>query len=70
MARPVRRAVVVGGGMIGIKATDALMKRHLRVTMVELAPRILSAALDETASQHADRRCCASTACRCSPRTP
>ena len=50
-ARPVRRAVVVGGGMIGIKATDALMKRHFRVTMVELAPRILSAALDETASQ-------------------
>lgn len=47
----VKDVVVVGGGMIGIKATDALMKRGLRVTMVELAPRILSAALDETASQ-------------------
>lgn len=47
----VRRAVVVGGGMIGIKATDALMKRGIAVTMVELAPRILSAALDETASR-------------------
>lgn len=47
----VENVVVVGGGMIGIKATDALMKRGLRVTMVELAPRILSAALDETASQ-------------------
>jgi NAD(P)H-nitrite reductase large subunit len=46
----VERAVVVGGGMIGIKAIDALIKRGLRVTMVELAPRILSAALDETAS--------------------
>lgn len=46
----VEHAVVVGGGMIGIKATDALMKRGLGVTMVELAPRILSAALDETAS--------------------
>ena len=29
----VERAVVVGGGMIGIKATDALMKRGLRVTL-------------------------------------
>jgi NAD(P)H-nitrite reductase large subunit len=48
---PVRRAVVVGGGMIGLKTTDALMKRGIAVTMVELAPRILSAALDETASR-------------------
>ncbi|MGC9360836.1 MAG: NAD(P)/FAD-dependent oxidoreductase [Anaerolineae bacterium] len=43
----VRRAVVVGGGMIGIKATDALTKRGVRVTMVELAPRILIRALDD-----------------------
>jgi NAD(P)H-nitrite reductase large subunit len=42
-----RHAVVVGGGMIGIKATDALTKRGVRVTMVELAPRILIRALDE-----------------------
>ncbi len=47
----VRRAVVVGGGMIGMKVTDALVKRGLEVTMVELAPLILSAALDQTASQ-------------------
>ena len=47
----VEHAVVVGGGMIGIKATDALVKRGLRVTLVELAPRILSAALDETSSR-------------------
>jgi NAD(P)H-nitrite reductase large subunit len=45
-----KRAVVVGGGMIGIKATDALISRGLKVTMLELAPRILSAALDETGS--------------------
>lgn len=44
------RAVVVGGGMIGIKATDALIKRGVQVTMVELAPTILAAALDGTAS--------------------
>lgn len=46
----VKHAVVVGGGMIGLKATDALIKRGLHVTMVELAPRILSAALDATSS--------------------
>ncbi|MBN1401072.1 MAG: NAD(P)/FAD-dependent oxidoreductase [Anaerolineae bacterium] len=47
----VERAVVVGGGMIGLKATDALMKRGMRVTLLELAPRILSAAMDETGSR-------------------
>lgn len=47
----VRRVTVVGGGMIGMKVTDALVKRALEVTMVELAPLILSAALDQTASQ-------------------
>jgi len=42
-------AVVVGGGMIGIKAVEGLTKRNVPVTVVELAPRILSAALDQTA---------------------
>jgi len=46
----VRRAVVVGGGMIGIKITNALTRRGVAVALVELAPRILSAALDEAAS--------------------
>jgi nitrite reductase (NADH) large subunit len=48
-------AVVVGGGMIGIKATDALVSRGLHVTMVELAPRILSAGFDEVASDMVSR---------------
>ncbi|NLT74063.1 MAG: NAD(P)/FAD-dependent oxidoreductase [Chloroflexi bacterium] len=45
------RALVVGGGMIGIKATDSLWKRGAHVTMVELAPMILAAALDGPASE-------------------
>ncbi len=49
--RTVRHAVVVGGGMIGLKAADALMKRGVKISIVELAPRILSAALDETGSR-------------------
>jgi len=47
----VSQAVVVGGGMIGIKATDALLKRGVQVTMVELAPRILIRALDELGAE-------------------
>jgi len=51
-----RHVIVVGGGMIGIKVADALLKRGLRVTMVELAPTILAAALDPTASCMMTRR--------------
>jgi nitrite reductase (NADH) large subunit len=54
-AHDIREAVVVGGGMIGIKATDALVSRGLHVTMVELAPRILSAGFDEVASDMVSR---------------
>lgn len=46
----VSRAVVVGAGMIGIKALEALVSRGLSCTVVELADRVLSLALDEKAS--------------------
>lgn len=47
----VRRAVVLGGGLIGIKAAEALHDRGLDVLIVELADRILPAVLDARASQ-------------------
>lgn len=46
----VNEAVVLGGGMIGLKTAEALMARGLRVTIVELADRLLSASFDATAS--------------------
>lgn len=46
----VREAVVVGGGLIGLKTTEALMERGVTVTIVELADRILSATFDRKAS--------------------
>ncbi|MFP3895716.1 MAG: NAD(P)/FAD-dependent oxidoreductase [Anaerolineales bacterium] len=49
--RAVERCIVVGGGMIGMKTIDALMKRGASVTILELAPHILGAALDETGSR-------------------
>jgi len=46
-----RRAVVVGGGLIGMKAAEALHHLGLRVTVVELAARILSSAFDQAAGR-------------------
>jgi len=42
--------VVIGGGLIGTSATEALVKRGVAVTMVEMKNRILNAILDEEAS--------------------
>ena len=44
-------AVVIGGGLIGVSVTEALVKRGLKVTMVELKDTILSLILDPTASE-------------------
>ncbi|HAP43647.1 MAG: CoA-disulfide reductase [Spirochaetes bacterium GWD1_61_31] len=39
--RQPRRAVVVGGGFIGLEMVEALVQRGLRVSVVELAPQIM-----------------------------
>ncbi len=44
------RAVVIGGGLIGISVTEALVKRGVKVTVVEMKERILNTILDEEAS--------------------
>jgi len=46
----VKAAVVIGAGLIGISITEALMKRGLKVTMVELQEKILSLLLDAKGS--------------------
>ena len=45
-----KSAVVIGAGLIGVSVTEALMKRGLQVTMVELQDKILSLLLDAKAS--------------------
>jgi NAD(P)H-nitrite reductase large subunit len=45
-----KAAVVIGAGLIGIAVTEALVKRGLMVTMVELQDKILSLLLDAKAS--------------------
>ncbi|MCK4590771.1 MAG: FAD-dependent oxidoreductase, partial [Candidatus Latescibacteria bacterium] len=47
----VRRAIVVGGGLIGLKVTEALVELGVEVTVVELADRILGTTFDKEASE-------------------
>lgn len=49
-ANGVKEAVVVGGGLIGLKSMEALHALAVRTTIVELADRILSATFDKKAS--------------------
>jgi NAD(P)H-nitrite reductase large subunit len=44
------KAIVIGGGLIGVAATEALIKRGVEVTIVEMKERILNTILDEEAS--------------------
>ncbi|MBS7656375.1 MAG: FAD-dependent oxidoreductase [Candidatus Bathyarchaeia archaeon] len=46
-----QRAVVIGGGLIGVSVAEALVERGVVVTIVELKDRILSLILDEVASR-------------------
>jgi NAD(P)H-nitrite reductase large subunit len=52
----VESAVVIGGGLIGLKAAEALIALGLRVTVVELMDRVLSATFDKKASEMVERR--------------
>lgn len=45
-----QQAVVIGSGLIGVKAAEALLKRGLRVTLVEKAQHILPQVLSPTAA--------------------
>lgn len=48
------RAVVIGGGLIGVSVTEALVKRGVGITIVEMKERILNTILDEEASALAE----------------
>ena len=49
-----KSAVVIGGGLIGVSASEALVKRGIKVTLVELKDNILNLILDKTASEIAE----------------
>ncbi|MGA2141519.1 MAG: FAD-dependent oxidoreductase [Brevinematales bacterium] len=53
-----KRAVVIGGGLIGLKATEALSHLGVSVSIVELAPAILSRGLDPVGSGLMTKKLC------------
>lgn len=55
-AGEIKRAVVIGGGLIGLKAGESLFDRGVDVTILELSERILSLAFDENAASLAGSR--------------
>ncbi|MFH1310404.1 MAG: FAD-dependent oxidoreductase [Candidatus Omnitrophota bacterium] len=46
----VKNAVIMGGGLIGLKAAEALIALNIKLTLVELADRVLSSTFDKKAS--------------------
>jgi len=46
----VKNAVIIGGGLIGVEVTEALVKRGLKVTIVEMMDRILPGLFDDEMS--------------------
>jgi NAD(P)H-nitrite reductase large subunit len=47
----VKRAVIVGGGLIGLKAAEGLIALGIKITIVELSDRIMSSTFDGTTSE-------------------
>jgi len=50
-AREHRRAVVIGGGLLGLEAANGLKARGMDVTVVHLMPWLMERQLDRTAAQ-------------------
>ena len=48
------KAIVIGGGLIGVSAAEALIKRGAEVTVVEMKERILNTILDDEASSRVE----------------
>ncbi|MEK7397894.1 MAG: FAD-dependent oxidoreductase [Candidatus Poribacteria bacterium] len=46
----IKNAVILGGGLIGLKAAEGLFARGVDITVVEFANRVLSPVLDEIAA--------------------
>ncbi len=46
LARTAKSAVIVGGGLIGLEVAEALVKRGIKVTLLEMKDQIMATALD------------------------
>ena len=50
-AAPGSRAVVIGGGLLGVEAACGLAKRGLAVTLIHIMPRLMERQLDDRAAE-------------------
>ncbi|MDD4873456.1 MAG: FAD-dependent oxidoreductase [Dehalococcoidales bacterium] len=48
-------AVVIGGGLIGVSVTESLLKRGVKVSIIEMKDRVLNIILDEITSAMEDK---------------
>jgi len=44
---PNKKVLIIGAGLIGLKCAEGILKKVAKITVVDLAPRILSSILDE-----------------------
>ena len=51
LSHTAKTVVVIGGGLIGLKAAESLHDRGVRIRVVELADRLLSASFDDVAGR-------------------
>ena len=42
-----KRALIIGAGLIGLKCAEGIIEKAAKITIIDLAPRILSSILDE-----------------------
>lgn len=54
-SRKHKRAVVIGGGLLGLEAAYGLMQQGMEVTVVHLMPWLMERQLDETAGRYLQR---------------
>jgi NAD(P)H-nitrite reductase large subunit len=52
-----KEAVVIGAGLIGIQAVDALWKRGLKVAVIEKLPHVMPAMVDATTARIVEKQC-------------
>ena len=57
MGDRLRRAVVIGGGVLGLEAAWELRKAKCEVTVLELAPQIMARQLDDQAAELLLKQC-------------
>lgn len=52
----IKNAVILGGGLIGIKVAEGLLARGIKFKIVDIAERLLSNTFDETASKYLEEK--------------